>query len=152
MTMRQQTLYAFTLCTLVMLTGCGEQAPCGITVRDAWIREPPPRSPAAGYLVIENNCAVPVALVGAATASAARTEIHVMETRNGRMTMDRVDSLNIAAGASLKLKSGGSHLMLLQLLQPLKAGDEVELALSFGDGAEHRVVAPVRKDPGYAGG
>ena len=68
------------------------------------------------------------------------------------MTMDRVDSLNIAAGASLKLKSGGSHLMLLQLLQPLKAGDEVELALSFGDGAEHRVVAPVRKDPGYAGG
>ena len=67
MTMRQQTLYAFTLCTLVMLTGCGEQAPCGITVRDAWIREPPPRSPAAGYLVIENNCTAPVALVGAAS-------------------------------------------------------------------------------------
>ena len=42
--------------------------------------------------------------------------------------------------------------MLLQLLRPLKAGDEVELALSFGDGAKQRGVAPVRKDPGYAGG
>ena len=121
-------------------------------MRDAWIREPPPRSPAAGYLVIENNCTARVALVGAATAAAARTEIHVMENNNGRMTMDRVDSLNIAAGATLELKSGASHLMLLQLLRPLKAGDQVELALRFGDGSEHKITAPVRKDPGYAGG
>jgi len=150
--MNQQTRYVFTLCAWVILAGCGEQAPCGIAVRDAWLREPPPLSPAAGYLVIENNCAAPVALVGAATAAAARTEIHVMENNNGRMTMDRVDSLNIAAGATLELKSGASHLMLLQLLRPLKAGGEVELALRFGDGSEHKITAPVRKDPGYAGG
>ena len=75
-----------------------------------------------------------------------------MENNNGRMTMDRVDSLNIAAGATLELKSGASHLMLLQLLRPLKAGDQVELALRFGDGSEHKITAPVRKDPGYAGG
>ena len=149
--MGPQTRYIIVLCALVMLAGCGEPTPCGIAVRDAWIREPPPRSPAAGYLVIENNCATPIAIVGVATAVAARTEIHVMETKNGRMTMDRVDSLNIAAGATLELKSGASHLMLLQLLRPLKAGDEVELTLRFGDGSDHKIAAPVRKDSGYAG-
>ena len=68
--MGQQTRYVFILCAWVILAGCGEQAACGIAVRDAWIREPPPRSPAAGYLVIENNCTARVALVGAATAAA----------------------------------------------------------------------------------
>ena len=106
---------------------------CGVdTVGSAWIR-----FGMAYYLFalifvafeVDVLYLFPVALVGAATAAAARTEIHVMENNNGRMTMDRVDSLNIAAGATLELKSGASHLMLLQLLRPLKAGDEVTIEL-----------------------
>jgi len=39
--------------------------------------------------------------------------------------------------------------MLMQLRQPLKAGDEVELQLSFADGTQLKIMAPVRKG-GYA--
>lgn len=136
----------------VALFGCGEKAPVGdpIAVRDAWIREPPPRSPAAGYLVIENRGGEPVELTGAETAAAERTEIHIMEYKNGMMTMDKTESVSVPAGEIVELTSGATHLMLMKLRQPLKAGDEVELVLHFGDGTQQRIKAPVRKGD-YAG-
>ena len=130
---------------LVTLLGCGES----IGVRDAWIREPPPRSPAAGYLIIENRSALPVEFVGAETAAAERTEIHVMEYGNGKMTMHRADSVTVPADGKVALQSGGTHLMLMKLRRELQAGDDVTLVLRFADGTVKRVVAPVRKG-GYA--
>ncbi|MEE3258880.1 MAG: copper chaperone PCu(A)C [Candidatus Latescibacterota bacterium] len=139
--------YACVFCALLTLTGCGEKAPAGapIVVRDAWIREPPPRSPAAGYLLIENRGSEPVELIGAETAVAERTEIHIMEHRGDAMTMRRAASVSVPAGEEVTLKSGGTHLMLMKLRQPLKTGDEVELVLRFGDGTQQRIKAPVRK-------
>ena len=131
---------------LFFVVGCGqEHTGDSIVVRDAWIREPPPRSPAAGYLVIENRGAEPVALVAVATEAAAQAEIHVMEHKDDRMTMRRVAKLEIPAGEEIALKPGGTHLMLMELRQPLRDGDEVELVLRFGDGKERRIQMPVQK-------
>ena len=131
---------------LLLVAGCGqEHTGDPIVVRDAWIREPPPRSPAAGYLVIENRGGEPVELVAVATEAAEQTEIHVMEYKNDRMTMRRVEGLQVPAGGEVALKPGGAHLMLLELRQPLRDGDEVELVLRFGDGTERRIQVPVRK-------
>ena len=131
---------------LLLVAGCGqEHTGDPIVVRDAWIREPPPRSPAAGYLVIENRGGEPVELVAVATEAAEQTEIHVMEYKNDRMTMRRVEGLQVPAGGEVALKSGGTHLMLMELRQPLRDGDEVELVLRFGDGTERRTQVPVRK-------
>ena len=131
---------------LLVVAGCGqEHTGDPIVVRDAWIREPPPRSPAAGYLVIENRGGEPVELVAVATEAAEQTEIHVMEYKNDRMTMRRVEGLQVPAGGEVALKPGGAHLMLLELRQPLRDGDEVELVLRFGDGTERRTQVPVRK-------
>ena len=131
---------------LLVVAGCGqEHTGDPIVVRDAWIREPPPRSPAAGYLVIENRGGEPVELVAVATEAAEQTEIHVMEYKNDRMTMRRVAGLQVPAGGEVALKPGGAHLMLLELRQPLRDGDEVELVLCFGDGTERRTQVPVRK-------
>ncbi len=127
---------------LLVVVGCGRDP---IVVRDAWIREPPPRSPAAGYLVIENQGGAPVALVGVATEVAERAEIHVMEYKDDRMTMRQVAELQIPAGKEVALKPGGTHLMLMELRQPLRHGDEVELVLRFGDGTERSVPMPVQK-------
>ena len=131
---------------LFFVVGCG-QGHTGdpIVVRDAWIREPPPRSPAAGYLVIENRGDDSVELVAVATESAAQTEIHVMEYKDDRMTMRQVAKLQVPAGEEVALKPGGTHLMLMELRQPLRDGDEVELVLRFGDGTERRVQMPVQK-------
>ena len=131
---------------LLLVVGCGqEHTGDPIVVRDAWIREPPPRSPAAGYLVIENRGGEPVELVAVATEAAEQTEIHVMEYKNDRMTMRRVAGLQVLAGGEVALKPGGTHLMLMELRQPLRDGDEVELVLRFGDGTERRTQVPVRK-------
>ena len=131
---------------LLLVVGCGqEHTGDPIVVRDAWIREPPPRSPAAGYLVIENRGGEPVELVAVATEAAEQTEIHVMEYKNDRMTMRRVEGLQVPAGGEVELKPGGTHLMLMELRQPLRDGDEVELVLRFGDGTERRIQVPVRK-------
>ena len=131
---------------LLVSFGCGqEHTGDPIVVRDAWIREPPPRSPAAGYLVIENRGDDSVELVAVATESAAQTEIHVMEYKDDRMTMRQVAKLQVPAGEEVALKPGGTHLMLMELRQPLRDGDEVELVLRFGDGTERRVQMPVQK-------
>jgi copper(I)-binding protein len=131
---------------LLVVVGCGqEHTGDPIVVRDAWIREPPPRSPAAGYLVIENRGGEPVELVAVATEAAEQTEIHIMEYKDDRMTMRQVAGLQVPAGEEVALKPGGAHLMLMELRQPLRDGDEVELVLRFGDGTERRTQMPVRK-------
>jgi copper(I)-binding protein len=68
-----------------------------------------------------------------------------MEHVEGIMKMRRIDSVTIAAGASLALQSGATHLMLMGLRRPLRSGDAVELRLQFADGTERLVQAPVRK-------
>ena len=129
-----------------MVVGCGqEHTGDPIVVRDAWIREPPPRSPAAGYLVIENRGGEPVALVALATEAAEQTEIHIMEHKDDRMTMRQVEKLQVPAGEEVALKPGGAHLMLMELRRPLRDGDEVELLLRFDNGTERLIQVPVRK-------
>lgn len=131
---------------LLLVVGCGqEHTGDPIVVRDAWIREPPPRSPAAGYLVIENRGGESVELVAVATEVAEQAEIHVMEYKDDRMTMRQVAELRVPAGEEVALKPGGAHLMLMELRRPLRDGDEVELVLGFGDGTERRIQMPVRK-------
>ena len=130
----------------ILLAGCVEQKTGEpIAVRDAWIREPPPRSPAAGYLVIENRGENSVELIAAETQAAGRTEIHIMEHKDNRMTMRKAAALAVPVGGQVEMKSGGTHLMLMQLRQPLKVGDEVELVLHFSDQSQLRIKAPVRK-------
>ena len=131
---------------LLFVFGCGqEHTGDPIVVRDAWIREPPPRSPAAGYLVLKNRGGEPVELIAVATEAAEQTEIHIMEHKDDRMTMRRVAKLQVPAGEEVALKPGGTHLMLMELRQPLRDGDEVELVLRFGDGTERRIKMPVQK-------
>ncbi len=137
---------------LLVVIGCGqEHTGDPIVVRDAWIREPPPRSPAAGYLVIENRGGESVELVAVATEAAEQAEIHLMEYKDDRMTMRQVAGIQIPAGEEVALKPGAAHLMLMELRRPLRDGDEVELVLRFGDGTERRIQMPVRKKGLYEG-
>ena len=53
-------LCAYAFFVALFSASCAEQEIGDpIAVRDAWIREPPPRSPAAGYLVIEIAAVTP---------------------------------------------------------------------------------------------
>ncbi len=95
-------------------------------------------------------------LVSVQTPVAGVAEIHEMALENNIMRMRPLDALALPAGQPVVLRPGAHHVMLLELKQPLNAGDEVELTLTVedADGKRERidVRAPVRAlNAGHSG-
>lgn len=103
-----------------------------VLVRDAYVRGLPPgvRNTAA-YMTIVNQGDVDLELTGATSNAADNTMLHTTVNRNGQLSMEHVMSRTIPAGGELILKSGGLHLMLMDLRKPLASGDMVKLTLQF---------------------
>ncbi len=101
-----------------------------VTVRDAWIRGTVQGQSATGAFM-ELTAKANARLVAASTPAAKVAEVHNMRMDNGVMRMFPVSGIDIPAGKSVKLASGGYHVMLMQLQKPLKPGDRVPLSLTF---------------------
>jgi copper(I)-binding protein len=82
-------------------------------------------------------------LIGARCAAAGSAELHRDELENGIAKMRRVDAIPLRAGASFVLKPGGYHVMLMDLVEPLKEGDLLKLTLVFEKAGEIEVEATV---------
>ena len=118
----------------------------GIVVKNAWVREAPPVSPVlAGYMVIENHTDKTNELTSVKSSAFQKIEIHKTVYKDGMASMEGQDSLAIAAEGSVELKPGGTHLMLINPVNPLKAGDTVNFLLVFSNGSKSIVSAPVKK-------
>ena len=113
---------------------------------DAWIRHLPPAVPVrAGYVVISNPSSRPVTIVAAASPAFARVEFHRSVERDGKLQMERVESVTIAPGARLAFEPGGLHLMLIEPRARLRPGDRVELELRTDDGRVLRLDMAVQR-------
>ena len=99
----------------------------------------------AAYLVVENKGELDRTLSGASSPAFERVEMHKTEIRDGVANMLRQNKVEIPGGASVAFESGGYHLMLIGPLKPLRAGEHVELSLSFTNGERLKVNADVRK-------
>lgn len=120
-----------------------------IVIKDAWVMEVPPSSEmSAAYMRIENSAAKASALVAVETDASRVVELHRMSHEGGMMKMEKVSQIQVPAKSSVALEPGGLHLMLIGLQRKLKQGDEITFTLRFQDGAEEKVVAPVRKRTG----
>ena len=93
------------------------------------------------FMTITNNGDKDVTLVGGSSPIAGIVEIH--EVIDGMM-QPMANGLVIPAGESVKLRMGGYHVMLLELSNEIKAGDETEVTLRFSDGTEQTITAPVK--------
>ena len=103
-----------------------------IQVINAWIRERPPGAAnSAAYATIVNNADTSNALISVTSAAAEKVELHAHELDRGVMKMRRVPAIAIPGNGSVKLQSGGDHMMLLGLKRSLKSGDHVMLTLKF---------------------
>jgi copper(I)-binding protein len=60
---------------------------------------------------------------------AGAAEFHSMTQENGMMKMQRIESIQMTAGKLYNV-SGGQHVMLLNLKQPLKEGDKVPFTVT----------------------
>lgn len=118
----------------------------GLHVRDAWTRESPMVDLAgAAFMVIHNNTDLDDAVVGATSPAAGVVEIHQTSmAEDGTMAMAPVTEIPIPAHTDAVLEPGGYHIMLIQLVEPLVEGEQIELTLEFADAASQTVLVPVQ--------
>lgn len=98
-----------------------------------WTRATPKGAAvAAGYLKVTNTGTTPDRLTGGSADVAKRFEIHEMSMDGGVMKMRELkNGLEIAPGASVELKPGSYHIMMMNLSRPLAKGDRVKGSLTF---------------------
>ena len=115
-----------------------------VRVTKAWARASVPGQKATGAFMTLTASA-PLQLVGVASPAAGVAEVHEMAMQGEVMRMRAIPSLALPAGQAVELKPGGHHLMLLDLKQPIKAGETVPLTLTLRDaqGRESRVEVQV---------
>jgi periplasmic copper chaperone A len=117
-----------------------------VTASDAWVRGTvPAQKTTAAYVSLKSTQGARV--VEVRTKAAARAEIHSSEMHEGVMVMHAMEGFRLPAGKTVRLQPGGYHIMLLDLVKPLVAGDKVTLTLVVEEGKRRSsldVVADVR--------
>ena len=116
-----------------------------IEIEGAYARASIPNVPnSAAFFVIKNNSDKDIAITSANSDIAEKNELHTHIKENKMMKMMKIEKLVVPAKSSLELKSGGDHVMLMGLKKELKAGDEINLELSFSDGDKKNIKVPVK--------
>ena len=116
-----------------------------VEIEGAYARASIPNvSNSAAFFVIKNNSDKDIAITSANSDVAEKNELHTHIKENEMMKMMKIEKLVVPAKSSLELKSGGDHVMLMGLKKELKAGDEINLELSFSDGDKKSIKVPVK--------
>jgi copper(I)-binding protein len=133
----------------LLLTGCGSDE-ASITIDNPVARsidsasyksEVSGKYMTGSFMTINNSGDADVTLVGGTSPDAGRIEIH--EVIDGAM-QPMAGGLVIPADGSVMLRMGGYHVMLMDLNNEIKAGDEVTVTLEFSDGQSVKYTAPVK--------
>lgn len=110
----------------------------GVLAVTSMFARPSPEAGGTGgvYLTVLNGLEQPLQLTSIDGAVAAAVELHETVAEEGVMRMvPHPEGFAIPALSSLEMKPGSKHIMLIDLAQPLVAGDHFTLTLNF-DGAQ----------------
>lgn len=151
-----------TLAALVALAGCStddtaslsasSSAPASasaaadaVTIDDAWVKAADSGMSAA-FGDIKNTGPDDVTVVSVTSTASSMLELHeTVENESGAMVMRQKDGgFTIPAGGDLLLEPGANHIMLMDLAEPLKAGDEATFTLTFSDDSTYEFTAPAK--------
>lgn len=121
--------------TVLAVASCAVWAQ--VKVEDAWVRGTVAQQKATGAFM-RLTPAAPARLLEVRSPVAGVVEIHEMAMDKDVMRMRAVPGLDLAAGRTTELKPGGYHVMLMDLRQPVKPGENVPLTLVFEDAAKQR--------------
>lgn len=119
----KKQLFAFL--TTMTLASC---ALAQVSVTAPWIRATVPQGRASGAFM-QLQSAQDARLLEVRSSVAGSVEIHQMEMLGQTMKMRAVDGVDLPAGKTLNLASGGYHIMLMDLKRQLKEGESVPLTL-----------------------
>lgn len=86
----------------------------------------------AAYVRIENKGKTADKLLSASSPAAQSVEIHTMAMEGNLMKMREVSEITVQPQSTVDMQPGaGYHIMLMNLRQPLKAGDTFPMTLVF---------------------
>jgi len=116
-----------------------------IQIQDPWVLAAPPNVKVmAAYLEIKNNGQKPRILTNIASPAFGQVGIHRSVMHGNMAHMEHLKELTIPPNASVVLKPGGLHFMLMDAKKPLLVGDQVPMTLNFQSGEKIVVTAIVR--------
>lgn len=118
-----------------------------LSITDGTVRLLPPGVPnTSAYFNIHNQGDKQRVIVGASSELVKKVELHTHTMQGDMMMMRQVNRVDIPARETVKFESGGLHLMMFGLKQPLTAGQKVKIDLQMQDGEtltlEAQVAAP----------
>jgi len=94
------------------------------------------------YMTINNNGDETVTINKAESELYSKIEFHETIHEDGMARMVSYDALKIPAHGRMQLKRGGTHFMLFNPKQPLKAGN---ITLSTEENTTKTIAVPVKK-------
>lgn len=120
-----------------------------LTLEDGWVKAADEGMTAA-FGTLRNDTGSDIVITGGTSPVAGAAETHIMETGDdGVMVMaEAPDGLTVPAGGTLSLDPGGAHLMLMDLAEEVRAGDDVEIVVSTRDEQEVTLTVPAREFEG----
>jgi copper(I)-binding protein len=126
------------------------EAPAGISVTNGRLTLPAVAgNPGAVYFDVTNNGAADTAIAGAAVDGAEHAMLHTTSEQGGMTSMAEMTSVPLPKGATVSFSPGGNHVMAMGLSDTLKAGEEVDVTVTFANGDKASFEADVRA-PGDA--
>ena len=115
-----------------------------IRIEKPWVRETIGAGKVtAGYGKITNTGDDSDTLLSVSTPAAATAELHQSLDKGGVMTMAPVARLDIPRMGAVDLRPGGYHLMIMNVIRPLKRGESVSLVFTFAHAGAVTVAADV---------
>jgi copper(I)-binding protein len=133
------------LAILFLLGGCAAPATEGVEVREAWARPAAQGGNGAVYFVIRSSEADEI--TGVSTDVAEAAEMHESIMNGDVMEMHHLETVPLGAGEEVKFEPRGLHIMLVNLKQDLKTGDEIQITLHFKNYQDIQLGVPVRDTP-----
>jgi periplasmic copper chaperone A len=127
----------------VSSTALASDSTAKVRIDRAWARATPPGvQVGAAYAVISNRGEADRLIAVESTVS-ERVEIHGTSQSDGRMQMRPIASLEVPASGRVAFEPSGSHLMLVNLKQPLREGTPLSMTFVFEKSGRVSVQVPV---------
>lgn len=116
-----------------------------VTIRDAWVKAAESEMSAA-FGVLVNDSGEDIRVVSATCDASPIMELHeTVENDDGQMVMREKDGgFLIPANSEYVLEPGANHLMLMDIVDPVLAGNTVSFALELEDGSAYEFDAPAK--------
>ena len=123
------------LAALVVLAACGAEPGPPLVVSDLQVFAPlPGSSTGVAYMTLTNQSRSELVIRAAQSPQFSRAEFHETRIEDGVMKMRSVEHIVIGVGESVRLESGGLHLMLIGANAGVAVGTPISLELDHDGG------------------